>query len=61
MFSKDLSGANGEEVKSQDDRPFGAMETQTKTYGISLSQKPAEEEKTPINKKLHRMCKINHL
>ncbi len=38
--------ANGEEVKSGDDRPFGAMENPDKDiYGIQFITKPAEEEK----------------
>lgn len=38
--------ANGEEVKSGDGRPFGAMENPDKNiYGIQFITKPAEEEK----------------
>ena len=38
--------ASGEEVKSGDDRPFGAMENPDKNiYGIQFITKPAEEEK----------------
>lgn len=38
--------ASGEEVKSGDDRPFGAMENPDKgIYGIQFITKPREEEK----------------
>lgn len=38
--------ASGEEVKSGDDRPFGAMENTDKDiYGIQFITKPGEEEK----------------
>ena len=51
--------ASGEEVKSGDDRPFGAMENPDKNiYGIQFITKPSEEEKDEeAIRNFIRMCK----
>lgn len=50
--------ANGQEVKTGDDRPFGAMEnTHENIYGIQFITKPAEEKDALAIINFVEMCK----